>query len=38
MGAFSTVYLVSEEKTRTVYAMKVISKSTVAKNKEQLQE
>lgn len=38
MGAFSTVYLVSEEKTRTVYAMKVISKSIVPKNQEQLQE
>lgn len=38
MGAYSTVYLVSEEKTRTIYAMKVISKSIVAKNKEQLQE
>lgn len=38
MGAFSTVYLVSEEKTRTVYAMKVISKSIVSKKQEQLQE
>lgn len=29
MGAYSTVYLVSEEKTKTIYALKVVPKSVV---------
>lgn len=38
MGAFSTVYLVSEEKTKTIYALKVTSKSVVEANRESLEE
>jgi serine/threonine protein kinase len=33
MGAYSTVYLVSEEKTKTIYALKVVSKSVVKKSR-----
>ena len=38
MGAASSVYLVSETHTRTIYAMKLISPNTLLKQKEFLQE
>jgi serine/threonine protein kinase len=33
MGAYSTVYLVSDEKTKTIYALKVVSKSVIKNNR-----
>lgn len=38
MGAYSTVYLVSEEKTKTIYALKVVPKSVVKASRELLEE